>query len=60
MNSPGEVLGDVYIEELDAADPLHWSPVDNDGGVLTGPPPEIHHHLLGLTDVQRCCCCDTS
>ncbi len=23
------------------------------GGVLTGPPPEIHHQLLGLTDVQR-------
>ncbi len=53
VNSPGEVLGDVYAEELDAADPLHWSPVDGDGGVLTGPPPEIHHQLLGLTDVQR-------
>ncbi len=23
------------------------------GGVLTGPPSEIHHQLLGLTDVQR-------
>ncbi len=23
------------------------------GGVHTGPPPEIHHQLLGLTDVQR-------
>ncbi len=23
------------------------------GGVLTGPPPEIHHQHLGLTDVQR-------
>ncbi len=22
------------------------------GGVLTNPPPEIHHQLLGLTDVQ--------
>ncbi len=22
-------------------------------GVLTGPPPEIHYQLLGLTDVQR-------
>ncbi len=40
-------------EELEAADPLHWSPVDGDGGVLTGPPPEIHHQLFGLTDVQR-------
>ncbi len=50
-NSPGEVLCDVYAEELDAADPLHWSPIDVDGGVLTGPLPEIHH--LGLTDVQR-------
>ncbi len=28
----GEVLCDVYAEELDAADPLHWSPVDGDGG----------------------------
>ncbi len=32
VNSPGEVLGDVYAEELDAADPLHWSPVDGDEG----------------------------
>ncbi len=23
------------------------------GGVLTGPPPEIHHQLLGPFDVQR-------
>ncbi len=51
--SPGEVHGDVYTEELEAADPLHWSPVDGDGGVLSGPPPEIHHQLFGLTDVQR-------
>ncbi len=56
VNSPGEILGDVYAEELNAADPLHcWSPIDGDwgggGGVLTSPPPEIHH--LGLTDVQR-------
>ncbi len=35
------------------ADPLHWSPINGDRGVLTGPPPEIHHQLLGLTDVQR-------
>ncbi len=50
MSSSGEVLGDVYAEELEAADPLHWSPVDGDGGgVLTGPPPGIHHQLLGLT-----------
>ncbi len=59
MNSPGEVLGDIYAEELDAADPLHWSPIDGDGSgvgggsLLTGPPPEIHHQLLGLTNVQR-------
>ncbi len=23
------------------------------GGSVSGPPPEIHHRLLGLTDVQR-------
>ncbi len=28
-NSPGEVLGDVYAAVVD---PLHWSPVDGDGG----------------------------
>ncbi len=27
--------------------------VDGDGGVLTGPFPEIHRQLLGLIDVQR-------
>ncbi len=34
---------------------LHWSPANGDGvgGMLTGPPPEIHHQHLGLTDVQR-------
>ncbi len=53
MNSPGEVLGDVYAEELDAADPLHWSPINGDGGVLTGPPPEIHHHLVLLMFRER-------
>ncbi len=53
MSSPSEILCDVNTEELEAADPLHWSPVDGDGGVHTGPPPEIHHQLLGLTDVQR-------
>ncbi len=50
VNSPGEILCDVYAA---AADPLHWSPVDGDVGVLTGPPPEIHPQLPGLTDVQR-------
>ncbi len=53
MSVPGEVIGNVYAEELEAADPLYWSPVNGDEGVLTGPPPEIHHQLLGLTDVQR-------
>ncbi len=48
MSSPGEVLGDVSAT---AVDPLHWSPVDGDVGVLTGPSPEIHHQLLGITDV---------
>ncbi len=48
MSSPGEVLGDVSAT---AVDPLHWSPVDGDVGVLTGPSPDIHHQLLGITDV---------
>ncbi len=40
MSSPSEILGDVNAEELEAVDPLHWSPVDGDGGVHTGPPPQ--------------------
>ncbi len=48
MSSPGEVLGDVSAT---AVDPLHWSPVDGDVGVLTGPSPDIHHQLLSITDV---------
>ncbi len=35
------------------ADPLHWSPINGDGGVLTGPPPEIHHHLVLLMFRER-------
>ncbi len=47
MNSPGEVLGEVYAEELTCSTGVPSMVMH------TGPPPEIHHQLLGLTDVQR-------
>ena len=43
----------MNTEELEAADPLHLSVVDVDGGVLySALSPEVHYHLLSFADVQ--------
>ncbi len=49
---PCEILGDVNAEELKAVYPLHRCLADSDGCVFSALPPEIHHQLLGLVDVE--------
>ena len=43
---------DVDAKELEALDPLHYSPVDVDGDVLSPLFLVVHNKLLGLTDVE--------
>ena len=47
------LLSDVDAKELDTLNPLHYSPVDVDGGMLSPLSPVVHDQLLGLTDVER-------
>ncbi len=35
VSRPCEVLSDVDSKKLKAADPFHWCPVDDDGGVFS-------------------------
>ncbi len=52
--SPSQVLGDVYIEVLEATHPLHRGPTDHKGSV--GPLlslPEVHDQLFSFAHVQR-------
>ncbi len=49
-----QVLGDVYTEVLEAADPLHRGPTDHKRSV--GPLlslPEVHNQLFSFAHVQR-------
>ena len=39
-------------KELEALDPLHNSPVDVDGGVLSPLSVIVYNQLLGMTDVE--------
>ena len=39
-------------KELEALDPLNYSPVDVDGGVLSPLSPIAHDQLLGLTEAE--------
>ena len=45
---PRQILSDLDNEELEALDPLHYSPVDMDEGER----PVVHVQLVGLTDVE--------
>ena len=49
---PFSVLTDLDTDQLEALDPLHYIPVDVDGGVLTPLFHVVHDQLLGLTDVE--------
>ena len=48
--SPCQVLSDVDTEEPEAADSLHRSPIDGDGGVSLLP--VVHNQLLCFADVE--------
>ena len=39
-------------KELEDLDLLHYSPVDENGGVLGPPFPEVHNHLLSLDHIE--------
>ena len=53
VKSPCQVLRDVDTEEPEAADSLHRSPMDGNGGVsLSLLLPVIHNQLLGVADVS--------
>jgi len=53
VKSPCQVVSDVDTEEPEAADSLHSSPIDGDGGVsLSLLLPVIHDQLLGFADVE--------
>ena len=43
---------DVDTKELEALNLLHYSPVDENGGVLGPPFPVVHNHLLCLDHVE--------
>jgi hypothetical protein len=42
----------VDTDELEALDPLHYSPIDVNGGVLGPPFPVVHNQLLFLAEVE--------
>ena len=53
MKSSCQVLSDVDTEETEAADSLHRSPIDGDGGVsLSLLLPVIHNQILCFADVE--------
>ena len=45
-------LSDVDTEKFKDLDPLHYSPIDVDGGVLGSPFPVVHDQVLCLADVE--------
>jgi hypothetical protein len=42
----------VDTKELEALNPLHYSPVDEDGGVLGPPLPVVYDYLLCIDHVE--------
>ena len=53
MVSPGQVITDVDPEEPEAADSLHSSPVDGEGGVFYSLSlPVVHDQLLRFADIE--------
>ena len=46
-------LNDVDTEELEALDPLHYSPVNVNGGVFGPPFPVVHEKLLCPAHLEK-------
>ncbi len=51
--SPGEVLCDVYTQELGAAHSLHSRTIDGQRSLLSVHSPEVNNNLLHLLHIQR-------
>ncbi len=51
--SPGEVLCDVYTQELGAAHSLHSHTIDGQRSMLSVHSPEVNNNLLHLLHIQR-------
>ncbi len=51
--SPGEVLCDVYTQELGAAHSLHSRTIDGQRSMLRVHSPEVNNNLLRLLHIQR-------
>ncbi len=51
--SPGEVLCDVYTQELGAAHSLHSRTIDGQRSMLSVHSPEVNNNLLRLLHIQR-------
>ncbi len=51
--SPGEVLCDVYTQELGAAHSLHGHTIDGQRSMLCVHFPEVNNNLLRLLHIQR-------
>ncbi len=51
--SPGEVLCDVYTQELGAAHSLHSRTVDGKRSMLSVHSPDVNSNLLHLLHIQR-------
>ncbi len=49
--SAGQVLADVNPEDPEAADSLHRSPIDGEGGMSSLSLPVVHNQLLCFADV---------
>ncbi len=53
MVSPSQVLADVNPEEPEAADSLHHSPIDGEGGMFFSLSlPVVHDQLLCFADIE--------
>ena len=53
VGRPGEILGDVDSQELEAAHTLHSRPLIVDGWMWVSIPPVVHDELLGLLGVKQ-------
>jgi hypothetical protein len=46
------IVGDVDTKELETLDPLHYNPININGGLYRPPFPVVHGQLLCLAHVE--------
>ena len=52
MVRPFQVLNEGHAEKLEAFDPIHCIPVDEDGGMLPRLSPVVYNQFLCFVDVE--------